>query len=193
MNAIPRQAAPRIVRRGLPALAVAAALAFAAPAAAQELYTFTVGGFAGFGGSIDADVGDGLDDTGFQLGASMITEPRTRVALRAGRLGLADGDQFESLLDADLSYLTLAGEYRFVESYYSPWAYVGLGGYRLQGDDVFGGGDSEDTALGLAVGLTGEFALTRRLDFVVELSGHYADFDDASIFAMGHAGLAFHF
>lgn len=175
------------------ALAAAAALAVAAPAAAQELYTFTVGAFGGIGGSIDADPGDELGNTGFQLGLSMVTEPRTRIALRAGRLGLADGDQFESLLEADLEYLTVAGEYRFRESYYAPWAYIGLGAYRLQGDDVFAGGDGEDTAIGIALGLTGEFTITRNLDFVVEASGHYADFDDANVFAMGHAGLAFHF
>ena len=175
------------------ALGAAAALAASAPAAAQELYTFTLGAFGGLGGSIDADVGDGLDGSGFQLGASMVTEPRTRVALRAGRLGLADGEQFETLLDAELSYVTLAGEYRFTESYYSPWAYIGLGAYRVEGDDLFAGGDADDTAVGLALGLTGEFTITRRLDFVAEVSGHYADFDDASIFAMGHAGLAFHF
>jgi hypothetical protein len=183
----------RSLKPSLIALGTALALAAAAPAAAQELYTFTVSGFGGFGGSVDADVGDGLDGTGFQLGASMLTEARTRVALRGGQLGLADGDQFESLLDADLSYVTLAGEYRFTESYYAPWAYIGLGGYRIAGDDVFGGGDSDDTALGLVIGLTGDFTITRRLDFVVEISGHYADFDDASVFAMGHAGLAFHF
>lgn len=175
------------------ALGAALALALAAPAAAQELYTFTVSGFGGLGGSLDADVGDGLDGTGYQLGASMLTEARTRVALRGGQLGLADGEQFESLLDADLSYVTLAGEYRFTESYYAPWAYIGLGGYRIEGDDVFAGGGSDETALGLVVGLTGDFTITRRLDFVVEISGHYADFDDASVFAMGHAGLAFHF
>lgn len=174
-------------------LAAAAAMAFASPAAAQQLYTFTVGAFGGIGGSFDAEPGDDLDNTGFQLGASMITEPHTRIALRAGRLGLADGEQFGSFTEADLEYLTVAGEYRFSGSYYSPWAYVGLGGYRVQGDDLFGGGDADDTAAGLAVGLLGEFTVTRRLDFVVEASGHYVDFDHANIFVLGHAGLAFHF
>lgn len=175
------------------ALAATAALAVAAPAAAQELYTFTVSAFGGVGGSIDADPGDELGNTGFQLGGSMITEPRTRIAVRAGRLGLADGERFESLFDADLSYVTIAGEYRFAKSYYAPWAYIGLGAYQLQGDDLFTGGEADDTSLGLVLGLVGEFTITRRLDFVVEASGHYADFDDATIFAMGHAGLALHF
>lgn len=175
------------------ALAAAAALAVAAPAAAQELYTFTVSAFGGIGGSLDAEPGDDLGNTGFQLGASMVTEPRTRIALRAGRLGLADGDQFESLFDADLSYVTVAGEYRFNEPYYAQWAYIGLGGYRVRGDEPFGENDAEDTAIGVVLGLAGEFAITRHLDFVAEISGHYADLDDANVFAMGHAGLAFHF
>lgn len=175
------------------ALAAAAALAIAAPASAQELYTFSVSAFGGLGGSFDAEPGDDLGNTGFQLGASMITEPRTRIALRGGRLGLADGDRFASRFDADLTYLTAAGEYRFLQSYYSPWAYIGLGAYRVQGDDFFGGGDGDDTAVGVAIGLLGEFTITRHLDFVVEASGHYADLDDANVFAMAHAGLALRF
>lgn len=175
------------------ALVVVAVLAVTSPLAAQELYTHTLSAFGGLGGSIDADPGDDLDNSGFQLGASMVTEDSTRIALRAGRIGLAGGERFESLLDADLSYVTLSGEYRFRETYYAHWVYIGLGGYRVEGDDLFTGGESDDTALGLVIGLVGEFNLTRRLDFVVELSGHYADLDEASIFALGHAGLAFHF
>lgn len=175
------------------ALAVLATMAAATPATAQELYTYSVSAFGGLGGSLDADPGDDLDGSGLQVGFSLVTEPRTRVALRAGQLGLADGGRFESFLDAELSYVTLAAEYRFKESYYAPWAYIGLGGYQVDGDDLFTGAESDDTAIGLVIGLVGEFDLTRRLDFVVEVSGHYADLEEASIFAMGHAGLALRF
>lgn len=174
-------------------LAVLGTMAVATPVAAQELYTYTLGAFGGLGGSLDADPGDDLDGSGLQVGFSLVTQPGTRIALRAGELGLADGGQFESLFDAELSYVTLAGEYRFQESYYAPWAYIGLGAYRVEGVDTAIHGDSDDTSIGLVIGLVGEFNLTRRLDFVVEVSGHYADFDEASIFAMGHAGLALHF
>jgi len=170
-----------------------AALGAAGPADAQELYTYTVSAFGGLGGSVDADPGDSLNNGGFQLGASYVTEAQTRIAVRAGRVGLADGDRFGNLVDADLDYLTLAGEYRFKERYYDSWAYIGLGGYRVEGTRLFGTGEGDESSLGLAIGLAGEFNLTRSLDVVVEVSGHYADLTEANVFAMGHAGLAFHF
>jgi hypothetical protein len=183
-----------LAKSWITALCAVSALAVCAPQArAQELYTFTVSALAGIGGSVDADPGDGLEDTVFQLGASMVTEPRTRVAVRAGELGLGGGDDFGPLTDAGLTYLNIAGEYHFYDSYYSPWVYLGLGGYRLEGDRRADGATVDDTALGLAVGLVGEFNLTRRLDVLVELTGHWADFDDAQVFATGQAGLAFHF
>jgi len=169
------------------------ALGAAGPAGAQELYTYTVSAFGGLGGSVDADPGDSLSNGGFQLGASIVTEPYTRVAVRAGRLGLGDGDRFANLFDADLEYVTLAGEYRFKERYYDSWAYLGLGSYRVEGDRLFGAGEGDDSSLGLALGLVGEFTVTRSIDVVVEVSGHYADLDQAQVFGMGHAGLSFHF
>lgn len=171
-----------------------AALAAAGPADAQELYTYTLSAFGGLGGSLDADPGDGLSNSAFQLGASFVTEPHTRVALRAGRLGLGDGNRFGNrLTDAELDYVTLAGEYRFKERYYDSWTYIGLGGYRVEGDRLAGGGRSDETSIGLALGLVGEFTVSRAFDVVVEISGHYADLDEAQTFAMGHAGLSFHF
>jgi hypothetical protein len=160
-------------------------------ARAQEPYTFTVGLLGGLGGSLDADPGNDLGNTGFQLNLAMITEPRTHVGVRAGKLALDSEERFGSLTDADLSYVTVAGEYRFPEAYYESGIYAGLGGYRLEG--TRGGKDRSETAAGLAVGVTGEFRVTRWLAVLVELSGHYADFDEAQFFAMGHGGIAIHF
>lgn len=160
-------------------------------ARAQEPYTFTVGLLGGLGGSLDADPGDDLGNTGYQLNLAMITEPRTHVGFRLGNLALDSEESFGSLTDAELSYITVAGEYRFPESYYESGIFAGLGGYRLEG--TRGGQDQSDTALGLTVGVTGEFRVTRWLAVLVELSGHYADFDEAQFFAMGHGGVAVHF
>ena len=172
---------------------VLAALGAAGTAGAQELYTYPVSAFGGLGGSLDADPGDSLNNGGFQLGATYVTEAHTRIAVRAGRLGLADGGRFGDLTDAELDYVTLSGEYRFKERYYDSWTYIGLGGYRVDGTRLVGTGEGEESAVGLAIGLAGEFTLTRSLDVVVEVSGHYADLTHANVFAMGHAGLAFHF
>lgn len=161
-------------------------------ARAQDRYTFSVAGLGGIGGSIDAEPGGDLSNTGYQLNLAMVTDPRTHVGVRIGQLGL-DGDEFfGSLSDADLTYVTVGGEYRFNEVWYDSGLYFALGGYRLEGT-AFNGEDSRDTSLGLAVGVTGEFKVNRWLGVLVELSGHYVDFDESQLFAMGHGGLAVHF
>ncbi|HEY9420432.1 MAG TPA: hypothetical protein VIW92_03375 [Thermoanaerobaculia bacterium] len=161
-------------------------------AGAQELYTFTVGVLGGIGGSFDAEPGDSLTNTGLQLNLGLVTESRTHLVLRLGQLALDEDEFFGSLQDADLTYATIAGEYRVSETFYDSGVYIGLGGYRLGGTSRFGG-DEEDTSWGLSVGFTGELPITRWLGFQAELSGHYVDFDEAQIFGMAHAGLAFHF
>ena len=160
--------------------------------AQQELYTFTVAGLGGIGGSLDAEPGDDLGNTGYQLNLSVVTAERTQVGLRVGQLGL-DGDEFfGTLRDADLTYLTVGGEYRFSETWYDSGVYFALGGYRLEGT-ALDGGESRKDSLGLAVGITGEFKVNRWLGVLLELSGHYVDFDEAQIFGMGHGGIAVHF
>lgn len=170
---------------------IAALLLLPGAARAQELYTFTAGLMGGLGGSLDAEPGDDLGNTGFQVNLTMVTEPRTHVGFRLGNLGLDSEERFGSLTDAELSYVTVAGEYRFPQTYYESGLYIGLGGYRLEG--TRGLRDEEDTSIGLTLGVTGEFRVTRWLGVLVELSGHYADFDEAQFFAMGHGGIAVHF
>lgn len=176
----------------LAACGLALALLLPGAASAQESYTFTVGVLGGLGGSLDADVGDEVDNTGFQLNLGMVFQPQDHLVVRLGRLGLDSAERFQDLTDADLTYLTIGGEYRYRHAYYDSGVYLALGGYRLEGTEP-GGSDEEETAIGLALGVTGEFPITRWLSFQVELSGHYADLDRANLFAMGHAGLAAHF
>jgi len=161
-------------------------------ARAQELYTFTAAALGGIGGSVDADPGGDLGNTGYQLNLGMVTDPRTLVTVRLGRLGLDADEFFGSLTDADLSYVTIGGEYRFDETWYDSGVYLGLGGYRLEGTKR-NGEDSRDSSIGLTIGVTGEFKVNRWLGVLLELSGHYVDFDEAQIFGMAHGGLAVHF
>lgn len=179
----------------LPAAAavLAVALLLPTPAGAQETYTFTVGALGGLGGSLDAEPGDGLDNGSFQIDLGMVLQPQNHLFARIGRLGLGDGgDRFTDLVDADLTYATIGGEYRYRHSYYDSGLYLALGAYRLEGDAP-AGGEEDETAVGLALGVTGEFPINRWLGVQVEFSGHYADFDRAQVFAMGHAGLVVHF
>ena len=161
-------------------------------AGAQELYNYTVGVFGGLGGSIDADPGDSLTNTGYQLNLGLVTESRTHLVLRAGQLVLDEDELFGSLTDAEMTYATIGGEYRAPESFFDSGLYIALGGYRLEGTG-FAGNDESDTSWGLAIGATGEFPLNRWLGIQAEISGHYIDFDEAQLFAMGHAGVVFHF
>jgi hypothetical protein len=174
--------------------AAAVAALFAAPgaASAQQLYSFTVSAAAGFGGSLDADPGDEITLGSYQIGGAIVTEPQTLVGVRYGRIGFDDDQPLETLFDADLTYLTLAGEYKFDETFYEGGMYVGVGGYRLEGVDA-AGASQDDTSFGLAIGVTGEFPITRRFGVVVEFAGHYTDLDVAQFFATGQAGLAVHF
>ncbi len=161
-------------------------------AGAQELYTYTVGVFGGLGGSFDADPGDSLTNTGFQVNFGVVTDSRTHLVLRTGRLALDEDELFGSLRDAELTYATIGGEYRSRQDFYESGIYVALGGYRLEGI-VASGDDSSDTSWGLAVGVTSELPIKPWLSLQAELSGHYIDFDEAQVFAMGQVGLAFHF
>lgn len=181
----------RVLVRFLAVLSLGIAAAGAAEA--QERYTFTVGVLGGLGGSLDADPGDSLSNTSYQLTAALITEPKTHLVLRVGHLNLDDDAVFESLTDAGLDYLSIAGEYRYDHAFYESGIYFGLGGYRLDGNPVGGGDSSCDTSFGVVLGLTGDFELTRHLSFVIDLAGHWANLDDAQTFVTGQAGIAFHF
>lgn len=181
-------------RAAMAALLTVATLAAAAPAAAQvqETYTYTGSLFAGLAGSTDADPGDGVDNAALQLGFNFVTKPRTQLALRLGRFDLGSDDRFGGLRDAQLTYLTAGAQYRLNEGYYESGVFAGLGIYDLDGTAVTADADSE-TAVGVHLGVLGDFTITRRLSFLIELSGHYVDFREASFFAMGMAGVGFHF
>ena len=176
-------------------LSAFALVAVAAPLAAaeqQESYTFTLGLLGGVGGALDADPDPGLGQTSWALSAGMVTAPRTLVVVRAGRLSIEGDPAFERFAKADLEYLNIAGEYRFAQPTYDFGTYLGLGYYRMDGELLLGG-DAQENALGIVLGLTGDFDITRYLSFVGEISGHYVFSSDAKIFAMANVGLAVHF
>jgi hypothetical protein len=174
------------------ALVAVALLAGAAPAAAIEPYTYTVSLMVGLGGSLDADPGDDLGQRAFQLGVGALIEERTLLWARFGLLDLDIDEGFGSLTSAELRYLTLAGEYRSRRPFYDMGVYLGVGGYQLEGRRPDGSA-RRDTAPGAAFGVTGDFRLNRSWSIQVELSGHWADLDEANLFAIAHAGVAVKF
>lgn len=168
------------------------ALATSPSASAQDLHTYTVTLSGGLGGSFDVEPDAGLDNESYQLGFSMYTTPRGLFTVRLGQLNFGSANGFGALRDADLTYLTMGGEYRQRRSFYDSGLYLGLGAYQLQGTDAAGQGQDE-TAVGLVFGSTADFPINRYLSVLAELSGHYADLEDAQFFGMFHVGLSIHY
>jgi hypothetical protein len=169
-----------------------AALALPGAASAQDYFTMSMALLGGLGGSEDAEPGDGFGNTALQAEFSVLTYPQTRVGVRAGRLDLDDEERFGSLSEAELDYVNIGGEYRYNQLYYDSGVYIALGGYRLSGNDR-AGREQDETSLGLALGFTGDFLITQRLAFRVELTGHYADLEEARLYGIGLAGLSLRF
>ena len=166
------------------------ALLLPAGAAAQEDQPLEAAVLFGVGGSFDEDQ-SGLGNTGYQVNLSLGVARRTKVGVRFGEIGYDGGDLVGVVSSPTFSYINVSGEYTFSERYYESGIYMGLGAYTLEG--VLGGQAFDDSTLGLVLGVTGEFEITRRLGFVVEGAGHLADFGPARYFITFHGGLAYHF
>jgi hypothetical protein len=176
-------------------LAALATLALPAAASAQDLYNWSVGVMGGIGGSVDVKPGSRDFSNGtWQVEALALTESRTFLGLRVGHLALGGKDTlFGTRVGADLSYVTLSGQYMYEESYYDSGVYLGLGAYRLGGNDAVTGASASKTVAGGVLGLTGDFKASKRFSVVLEISGHYIDVRQAHIYGMAHGGLSFHF
>jgi hypothetical protein len=159
---------------------------------AQEQYTYSVGVLGGIGGSFDASPGNSYSNSSYQLNAAIVSEPKTLVVLRVGKLNLDKQSLFGSLHNAGLTYATIGGEYRFQESYYESGLFLGLGAYRLNGTRATGG-SGDQTSVGLNAGVTGEIPLNSWLGVLLELSGHYVNLREAKIYGIAHGGLTVHF
>jgi len=175
-----------------PALALAAALALPGALAAQDSTTFVAQLLGGFGGSFDAQGDQDFDHKAFEAGFGVLTNDRTYSMFRIGQLKFAHDLDFEGITNAKLTFVTAAGEYRFRQPSYDFGLYLGLGGYELTGRDAFGN-SADERALGLVLGLTGDFDITRHVSFVGEFAAHYAFLERADLYGLALAGVAVHF
>jgi hypothetical protein len=164
----------------------------AGPAVAVDNYTFTAAIQGGFGGSLDVSGEQPFDESAFQLSFGMVTEERTLVVVRAGRLEFDDNHLFAGRLGAEIDYLNVAGEYRFRQPAYDFGFFLGVGAYKISGEPAVAIA-REEQVIGFALGSTGDFDLTRHLSFVGEVDFHYVLFDDAKFYGVALAGLAIHF
>jgi hypothetical protein len=180
-------------KRPILAALLSVALSTAAlPLAAQDSSTFLVGVLGGLGGAFEGAQDNRFDHRALELEFGVLTNDRTYAVARAGRLRFDDELAVGGLLEAELEFVTVAGEYRFRQPSYDFGMFLGLGGYRLSGREP-GAEGRDETALGLAFGLTGDFDVTRHLSVVGEFSAHYAFLDRADLYGLGLVGLAAHF
>ena len=179
----------------LAVLALLCALGAAAPARAAEPYVMSFSVLGGIGGPLDADEPDpGMSQRSLELQLGLVTEPRTLLNLRLGRIDFGSDDALGGFLDPQLEYATIAGEYRFYKNWYDSGIFLGLGGYRLTG--IVGGPagrEDDETAIGLTGGVTGEFEITRHFALLGQISGHYVDLDESPIFATAMGGVSLRF
>ncbi|HEV8239363.1 MAG TPA: outer membrane beta-barrel protein [Thermoanaerobaculia bacterium] len=180
---------------GLALVVALGAFCGAAPAHAAEPYVFSVGVLGGIGGPLDADEPDpGISQRSMELELGLVTEPRTLLTLRLGRIDFADADQLGAFLSPQLEYATISGEYRFYKNWYDSGIFFGLGAYRLSGNARdFGGGSDDETAVGLTAGVTGEFEITQHFALLGEITGHYVDLDENNVFATAMGGVSVRF
>ncbi|MEM9594438.1 MAG: hypothetical protein AAGD06_09250 [Acidobacteriota bacterium] len=154
------------------------------PASAAAGDDFTIALMGGTGGSPDSD---GFGNTSVQALFAMDLAVRTRFVLRAGQMDL-DLEQGDFTRGFDLTYVTASTEYQMPSSFYESGLFIGIGFYDLEPD--FGEGEN---AVGLNLGVTGDFTLTDRWSILAEFSAHWADLDAENFFFLGHVGVAFHF
>lgn len=176
--------------------AVLAAVALPHKATADDTFSLLLQG--GVGGPVNEDSTSNAGfETAFQLGFTVASRGDIQVGGRAGRVDYSPGDQLGPFAAPTLDYLTLGGDYRFNEGFYQSGIFIGLGYYSLEGDvliDPEGTTETRDeTGVGLAIGVTGEFELAPKLGFVVEAIGHITDLQAQDLFVTVNAGFAFHF
>ncbi len=171
-------------------IACVLALGLTSSGVAQEPYLFRVGLTGGAGAALDADRNSSFQAGAIQVALGMVTNERTQVTLRLGRIEF-DRD-VEGFSDARLDYGLIGGEYRFSQSYYDFGITLGLGGYQLQGLEL--GEKAKASGIGIGLGLLGDFDLSQHLALTAEASVHYAFFDRSPrIYSAAMAGVAIRF
>ncbi len=171
---------------------------------AQSSYRYSVSLMAGLGGTFGSEpasatvaetfVRDDQFEFGYQVNFNMELDRGKLFGVRVGQFDVELSNNgllglVPLPVESELTYATLAGEYRIPAGLYESGFFVGLGYFSIDGQGIF----ENDTGLGVTVGTTGDFTISDRLSLMVEFSANYADMDYAQFFVLGSAGLAFHF
>ena len=154
-------------------------------------YSFMGSALVGIGGGLGED-DVSASNTTFQLGFGMITQGDIRLGLRLGSISFDSEDRVGDLSDFGLTFVTVGGEYLISEGYYTSGIYLALGGYQLDATSDLGG-DADESTVGVALGLTGEFDVSERWVVRLEVSGHALPSTEIETMAMGLIGVGYRF
>gem|GEM_PF-706129 len=166
-------------------------LLVAGPASAEPAFDMSVSAMLGVGGAVgEDDVGFG--NSTYQLGFAWVIESDILLGVRVGQVDFDAEDRVGDLSDFSLTYVNVVGEYRFSESYYTSGVYLGLGAYEVGAERDFLG-SADETSLGIALGLTGEFDVSPAWAVRLEVAGHVVPSTEVSTFATAHVGVAYRF
>jgi hypothetical protein len=165
-------------------------LGAASQGSAQTYHSLSVSLLGGVGGSPDVEDSDFGNRT-LQLAIGVPTELGTSVTLRVGRFETDEAADFGGFGGATFDYATLAGDYQFHEPAFDSSLFFGLGAYRLEG--LVNGVVDDEVVAGLTFGVGADFPISKKVSLALEVAGHWADFDDAQIFATAMGGLTFRF
>ncbi len=172
------------------------AAALAVPCVAQPSTNTSIAVLGGVGGSPDSE-----SYTGSHLQALVSFEWKRNTAaqFRVGSLEIDLPTSFDTIFQpADMTYVSVATEYRTSADYYESGFIIGFGYYNLQSDLLVVPGqavffETDEDSFGLHIGSSGDFSLTQRWSVLVEVMGHYADFDAEQLFLTAQAGIRFRF
>ena len=99
-------------------------------------------------------------------------------------------------LKVGISAVTLGVSYQFVEGFYTSGIFAGVGAYRIRPDlttpEFAPFVDARETALGLHVGVEGDFKIVKRLSLVGRITLHYIRSDTRRSLLSAAAGAVFH-
>ncbi len=195
-----RQLRPQI----LLSLAILVPLLVPGSSFAQSGYQYSISLMAGLGGTFNSEpasstvaetfVRDDQAEFGFQVNFNMEIDRGTLFGVRVGQYDVELSNNgllgLVSLpVKSELTYATLAGEYRIPAGLYESGFFAGLGYFAVDGQGIF----ENDSGIGLTVGTTGDFKLNDRLSLMIEIAVNYAEMDYLQFFVIGSAGFAYHF
>ncbi|MGH9456496.1 MAG: hypothetical protein ACRD2J_02535 [Thermoanaerobaculia bacterium] len=155
-------------------------LAFPGVASAEPFQFGILGGGAqSMEDGFEFDFGEGVTE----VFAGARVDVATMFNVKLGQADAPVGPTGIAADDAKVEYIAGQVEYQFDEIWGSSSVFAGPGVYRSRAADL------EETSFGLSGGVNASFPLTRRFALLLELSYHWANFEEDYTFVTATGGL----